>query len=245
MHYRIKGELERSSSDSTIGRAPPKRADYEAGPSERLTDAELRAALEETESEEEPFVASDEDEYLPEPADIESEESDVEKEPVIEQEEEYDSDESDEEEPALTQPAGFVAKDGTQWRDALDPQAQTVSRNVMRQKGGAAAFNLAKQLCMAAIETRSAISKVIGNPSTRISMEMVLGRQIIQPVVAIARDQLSRDASGRIPVVGSCTICRQFNQRQRKTRKRCHVCTKPVCDEHSVSKVICETQQDD
>ncbi|KAF2905305.1 hypothetical protein ILUMI_00859 [Ignelater luminosus] len=90
--------------------------------------------------------------------------------------------------------------------------------------------DLAKQLCMPAIETRSAISEVIRNPSTRISMKMVLGRQIIQPVVTIPRDQPSHDASGRIPVVGSCTICRQLNQRHRKTRKRCHVYTKPVTE---------------
>ncbi|KAF2890055.1 hypothetical protein ILUMI_16118 [Ignelater luminosus] len=280
----------------------------------RLTDTELRAALEESKFEEKPFVASNEDEYISEPADIEYEKSDVEKEPAIEQEEEYDSDESDEEEPEPTQSA--VGKDGTQWRDTPYPQAQTVSRNVMPQKGGATAFSalftaketfksimsnkiydiilketyrkgrkvakdyniklvqkykafkrpppkifkpfteeeldaflgiplaacvhksnkehisemirstdrrqkflkdLAKRLCMPAIETRSAISKVIGNPYTRISMKMVLGRQIIQPVVTIARDQPSRDASGRISVVGSCTIGLQLNQRQRKT----------------------------
>lgn len=103
--------------------------------------------------------------------------------------------------------------------------------------------DLAKQLCIPAIESRVTISKVVAKPFVRSSMEIVLGRHIIQPVV---RDEPSRDDSGRIPVVGSCTACRQFNQRQRKTRKLCHVCRKPVCNEHSVSKAICETctQQD-
>nr|XP_023013149.1 uncharacterized protein LOC111503154 [Leptinotarsa decemlineata] len=122
----------------------------EAGPSKRciskpvwkrpwLTEAELHAALEE--SDEEPFVASDTDDYIPEPADLECEESDVGNEPVIKQEEEYDSDESIKEEPALTQPVVFVSKNGTQWRDTPHPQAQTLSRNILRQKGGAAAFS--------------------------------------------------------------------------------------------------------
>nr|XP_023028884.1 uncharacterized protein LOC111517060 [Leptinotarsa decemlineata] len=95
-----------------------------------LTEAELHAALEE--SHEEPFVASATGDYIPEPADLECEESDVENKPVIEQEKEYDSDESIEEEPALTQPVVFVSKNGT--RDTPHPQAQTLSRNIWLKK---------------------------------------------------------------------------------------------------------------
>ncbi|KAF2894408.1 hypothetical protein ILUMI_11765 [Ignelater luminosus] len=90
-----------------------------------LTNAELRAALKESKSEEEPLLLLMEtNKYIPEPAGIKSEESDVGKKPVIEQDEECDLDESNKEEPALTQPALFV-----------------VSRNVMCQKGGAAVFS--------------------------------------------------------------------------------------------------------
>ncbi|CAK1592574.1 unnamed protein product [Parnassius mnemosyne] len=61
--------------------------DNKAGPSgysvpkwrnKRLTSAELRAALDDSESEE-PYTASDEDEYVPEPEAMDSEESDSEK----------------------------------------------------------------------------------------------------------------------------------------------------------------------
>lgn len=42
------------------------------------------------------------------------------------------------------------------------------------------------------------------------------------------------DSTGRKVVVGSCYICYQsVYKKQRKTRKSCTVCTKPVCDEHS------------
>lgn len=101
--------------------------------------------------------------------------------------------------------------------------------------------DLANELCMAAVLTRSSIPRVLGNHFTRASLEMVLGRQITQPVVTAVRDQSSRDASGRILVVGKCYICRELNHRQRKTRKACNSCSKPVCNEHSVTKAVCDT----
>ncbi|KAF2889221.1 hypothetical protein ILUMI_16952 [Ignelater luminosus] len=160
--------------------------------------------LKESETEEEPFAASDEDEYIPEPADIEYEKSGVEKEPVIEQEEEYDSDESNKEEPALTQPAVFVGKDRTEWRDTLYPQAQAVNRNVMRQKGGPTTFSA---LFTARETFKSIMSHKICDIILRETYQK--GRKLDKP---------SGDTFERIPVVGSCTICRQLNQRQRKTR---------------------------
>ncbi|CAK1590189.1 unnamed protein product [Parnassius mnemosyne] len=121
--------------------------DNKAGPSEysvpkwrnkRLTSAELRAALDDSESEEEPYTASDEDEYVPELEAMDSEESDSEKNPVVEEEEYYDSDDEDEEESPIE--SNLLSKDGTQWyRDAF-PQAQTVRRNILRQKPGAANY---------------------------------------------------------------------------------------------------------
>jgi hypothetical protein len=99
---------------------------------------------------------------------------------------------------------------------------------------------LSKQLCMPAIERRTSIPKVIENYFVRNSIEMVLGRPI-QQVVAVTNDLLPRDSSGRIQVVGSCQVCRQLDHKQRKTRKACSICTKPICNVHSINKAICET----
>ncbi|KAL4123045.1 hypothetical protein QTP88_015277 [Uroleucon formosanum] len=98
---------------------------------------------------------------------------------------------------------------------------------------------LANQLCMPAIEIRTSIPKVVRNHFTRSAMEMVLGRPI-QQVISIPNDLPTRDASGRIQIVGSCQVCRELNHKQRKTRKACSTCSKPVCNEHSINKVICE-----
>lgn len=98
---------------------------------------------------------------------------------------------------------------------------------------------LAHQLCMPAIEIRTSIPKVVGNRYTRNSMEMVLERPI-QQVITIPQNIPSRDASGRIKIVGSCQVCRELDHKQRKTRKACSTCSKPVCNEHSINKTVCE-----
>lgn len=99
---------------------------------------------------------------------------------------------------------------------------------------------LANQLCMPAIEIRTTMPKVVGNHFTRSSIEMVLGRPIPQ-VIVVPKDLPPRDASGRIQIVGSCQICREADRKQRKTRKACSICSKPVCNEHSINKAVCET----
>lgn len=100
--------------------------------------------------------------------------------------------------------------------------------------------DLAHDMCLPAIQMRSLIPKVVGNYFTRQSLEMVLGRQIIEPIVTPAGEQPRRDASGRVMVVGSCQICRELKLKQRKTRKACKSCCKPVCNEHSVDQTICK-----
>lgn len=94
-----------------------------------------------SEYEEGAYVASDDENYIPEADDGIEEASDIEEEMVVEQEEEYDSDESVEDVPAMSQHVDsiWIAKDETEWhRDPL-PTAQTRSRNILRQRGGPAA----------------------------------------------------------------------------------------------------------
>lgn len=99
----------------------------------RLPSDEIREVLGEADSEGELYHASDdEDEYFPEPPAIEYEESDAETEPVIEYGEDFSSDESSKDESLHIEPR--VRTDGTQWYDAPYRQAQTISRNILRQK---------------------------------------------------------------------------------------------------------------
>ncbi|KAM4028657.1 uncharacterized protein ACNLHF_023956 [Anomaloglossus baeobatrachus] len=107
-----------------------------------MSDEKMRM-LEESDSkhEEEPYVASDDENYVPQ-VDIAEEDSDIEQEMVIEQEKEYNSDESVEDE-SVPQSAGdiWTAKDKTQWCSDPLPNAQTKSHNVLRQRGGPAAIS--------------------------------------------------------------------------------------------------------
>ncbi|KAL4125871.1 hypothetical protein QTP88_010108 [Uroleucon formosanum] len=100
----------------------------------KLPSDEIREVLSESDSEAEIYHASDEDEYCPEPAAIENEESDADIEHVINHDEEFDSDESNEDE--FLDIMSRFGKDGTQWHNAPFPQAQTSSRNILRQKPG-------------------------------------------------------------------------------------------------------------
>ncbi|XP_077129868.1 uncharacterized protein LOC143785081 [Ranitomeya variabilis] len=109
----------------------------------RFTSDEIMRMLEESDSEheDEPYVASDDENYVPQ-VDVTEEDSDIEQEMVIEHENEYESDESVEDD-SVPQSAGdiWTAKDETQWCSNPLPNAQTKSRNVLRQRGGPAAIS--------------------------------------------------------------------------------------------------------
>ena len=105
--------------------------------------------------------------------------------------------------------------------------------------------DLAKQLCMPAIETRSQNRMLSRNHFLRGAIEMVLGRRIVTASEAVAGPQVRHGSRGASPVVGSCYVCRDLKRKQRKTRKSCVVCVKPVCDEHSVAKTTCITCEED
>ena len=94
------------------------------------------------EYEEDLYVASDDKTYIP-AANSDTgtpEDSDIEQEMIIEQEEEYDSDESVEDEPLPQNVSSiWIAKDKTEWGSNPLPSAQTRSRNILHQRSGPAA----------------------------------------------------------------------------------------------------------
>lgn len=96
--------------------------------------------------------------------------------------------------------------------------------------------DLAKQLCLPTIEARISDEYQIRNNITRSSIEMVLGSQmVVLPEPSVSQ----RDATGRVPIVGSCYICSNLQLKQRKTRKSCVNCRRPVCNEHCSNNPKC------
>ena len=95
-----------------------------------------------SEYEEDSYAASNDENYIPAanggtgtPEDL-----DIEQEMIIEQEEEYDSNESVEDEPVSQNVSNiWTAKDETQWGSNPLTSAQTRSRTIRRQRGGPAA----------------------------------------------------------------------------------------------------------
>ncbi|KAL1487951.1 hypothetical protein ABEB36_015334 [Hypothenemus hampei] len=73
--------------------------------------------------------------------------------------------------------------------------------------------NLANELCLPAIITRSNIPKVIGNHFTKSSIKLALGRQVTIHLNTSNKDEVSRDASGRIACVGYCHVCRENKEK--------------------------------
>lgn len=103
-----------------------------------MTSEEIRAAVFESDSEEEPFAASDDEEYIPQVSGINAEESDAEQDLIVENEEESSDDEYDaNDESEQPQIDTLHAKDGTEWRSVPLPASQTRARNILRQTGGA------------------------------------------------------------------------------------------------------------
>lgn len=92
---------------------------------------------------------------------------------------------------------------------------------------------LAKQLCNAAIDSRISDAHQMKIPSIRTAIEMVLDCQI-----TVAPESVC-DSTGRKPFVGSCYVCRNLNKKQRKTRKACVTCARPICDEHCHNNPKC------
>ena len=94
-----------------------------------------------SEYEEGSCVASDDENYIPAAngGTGTPEDSDIEQEMIIEQEEKYGSDESVEDEPTSENVSSiWTAKDETEWGSNPLPNAKTGSRNILCQSGGPA-----------------------------------------------------------------------------------------------------------
>ena len=88
------------------------------------------------------YVASDDENYIPSAnfGTSTAENSDIELEVIIDQEEEYSSEECVEDELVSHKTNSiWIAKDETEWSSNPLPTAQTISGNILRQKGGPAA----------------------------------------------------------------------------------------------------------
>lgn len=99
-------------------------------------------------------------------------------------------------------------------------------------------LQLADELAMPIIEDRSANQQIMRHESSKIAINSFFARPIT--AVQVPADNNPRDTTGRKVVVGSCYICsNQPIRKQRKTRKSCSQCQKPVCDEHTAKVTKC------
>lgn len=85
-----------------------------------------------SEFEEEPYAASDDENYVPVADACRTEMSDIEDEQIVEQAEISDSELSDEDQPSDTLESKWTAKDNTEWRSLPSTRAQTLARNIIR-----------------------------------------------------------------------------------------------------------------
>lgn len=83
------------------------------------------------------FIASDEEAYIPNPPNRETEMSDIELEHVVKEESDSSSEECVDN-PADTNrlPGILSSRDGTEWHSSPLPTAQTIRRNILRERGG-------------------------------------------------------------------------------------------------------------
>jgi len=89
--------------------------------------------------------------------------------------------------------------------------------------------NLARQLCTPSIETHNTNQIVTRKPIARGAVEIVLGWRIAASAVVARSHWVPCGTHDATPIVGSCYVCQELKQKQRKTRS-CVLCMRPVCD---------------
>lgn len=112
----------------------------------------------------------------------------------------------------------------------------------LRKRGIRKTFlkDVAYDLCEKNIEARMNNQHIVKIKHTRMAMEYVYKKELPwAPKTHQEPVPLAPSISGRSPVTGSCYICREQDKYQRKTRKMCGRCDKPVCAQHSLDLVHC------
>ncbi|CAL1687546.1 unnamed protein product [Lasius platythorax] len=102
---------------------------------------------------------------------------------------------------------------------------------------------LGEELCLPAIEDRATNALYSRHINIKTAIECMLKKSFFGAVNADDDVRLSaRDHTGRTPVQGSCYICYAApHKRRRKTRKGCHNCSRPICNEHAVNISYCRS----
>lgn len=98
--------------------------------------------------------------------------------------------------------------------------------------------DLSIDLCRENIEQRAKSTKISSQSSTASAMQ-IFYTQDFETLTSPISSLQTKDKSGRIPVVGSCHVCSQLRMKQRKTRKACVGCSKPICNDHTISRPVC------
>lgn len=95
--------------------------------------------------------------------------------------------------------------------------------------------NLATQLCLPAILERRQNIKIYSQPTVKVAMDY-----FCLPPSAPQEDNNSEPTKAAPKqAIGICTICKEQNSLNRKTRRQCSQCQIPICAVHSSTNIIC------
>lgn len=95
---------------------------------------------------------------------------------------------------------------------------------------------LSRDLCLPSVQERSMDQLTTRFYFIKTAMECVLDTKIVNTFISPLQPNTNeRNNTGRLKVQGICKKCITNDKIQRKSRKRCHVCSNPVCDTHTAS----------
>lgn len=99
---------------------------------------------------------------------------------------------------------------------------------------------LSKVLVMPNVLNRAKNPRVTGQVSTRTAIELLTGKPLQENLPLPQHNPRKRQADGRLPICGSCYVCKnETTKKRRKTRKCCSKCNNPVCNEHTAPITTC------
>lgn len=101
--------------------------------------------------------------------------------------------------------------------------------------------DLGKELAKSNIQNRAKSPRVWQHFSVKSGIECMLGAPLAHQTPTTNTNIQPRDKTGRLQVTGKCYVCRETEKKQRKTRKSCNACSRPVCNEHSENITKCHT----
>ena len=95
--------------------------------------------------------------------------------------------------------------------------------------------DLAEQLALPAIQQRASNPQIWGHFGPRSGIECMLGKSLQETGESSYTEQ-----NKRLPILGKCYDCAHSStKRRRNTKKKCCICSKLICNVHSITQIKC------